>query len=158
MINQVIQYLYYSDYNDDATETSPMLLNVRMVALAERYLIPHLTDIAVRKLDHHIRHDNGWATEAFTDAIEEAYSQTPDTTHQLHNTLMNATLRHVRTLSDMKADKHIYFRNTAKRTPSFAAELAFQLANKSEDPEVVICKCPTENCDQVFMSSVDHYE
>ncbi|KAK4574555.1 hypothetical protein LTR86_001396 [Recurvomyces mirabilis] len=147
IIDKMFYYIYHGEYNDVEIATTPMLVNVRMVAAAEKYFVDHLPGIAASKLDYYTERDGGWATVDFADAIEEAYTTTADQGRQLRETLLEVVLRHKSDLFDNKKPEFSYFQAMAARTPGFAADVASALCRAPITP---LYRCPSSDCSVVF--------
>ncbi|KAK3621433.1 hypothetical protein LTR22_025186, partial [Elasticomyces elasticus] len=85
VIDQMIEYMYKNDYEDDESDTDPRVFNVRMVAVAEKYFVDNLAQLAIDKLVYRLNEvcgSDGWAA-----AIEVAYATTTDSDLKLRDNL-----------------------------------------------------------------------
>lgn len=153
MIDKLYHYMYNNEYNDaDSDVTAPVLLNVRMVAAAEKYFVDHLAHLAISKLDYYLA--GAWCSEAFTDAVEEAWTTTADADRQLRDTLLKVVIEHVDELFDKEQPKYPHFHLMVSKTPSFSMEVAGLLAKaEGERRRMAIYFCPG-SCGAMFFSNM----
>ncbi|KAK5709695.1 hypothetical protein LTR17_019571 [Elasticomyces elasticus] len=159
VIDKMIHYIYKTEYEDADTELAPVLLNVRIVAAAEKYFVKFLAPLAVSKLNYHV--EDSWETEAFADAIAEAYTTTHDSDRELRDTLLKVVVEHAHELFDKVKTQYAHFQEMAAKTPSFSMEIAASLAkiakeyeDEKEHEDKLTYWCPGDPCRERFMSSV----
>ncbi|KAK3068942.1 hypothetical protein LTR53_013100 [Teratosphaeriaceae sp. CCFEE 6253] len=156
VIDKMLHYMYNNQYCDADTDTPPVLFNVRMVASAEKYFVDHLAHLAISKLDCYT--ESAWGSEAFADAISEAYTTTADSDRRLRETLLQVVVSHADALFDQGVTaKYPHFLAMAAKTPSFsldAANLLVKVPRLTQGKEATY-RCPGESCNVVFTSSMD---
>ncbi|KAK4543500.1 hypothetical protein LTR36_005394 [Oleoguttula mirabilis] len=153
LIDKMLYFLYHLDYDDTHEGMVTMLLNVRMFAIAEKYLIKDLEELAITKVA--ATAETQWETPAFATALSEAYTQMTDVRGQLRKALVDIVLDHATDLFDMDAEKHRHFREVAAKTPAFAATVAQLVVRKQVDGEKVPSfHCPNISCHSVFKAVV----
>ncbi|KAK6407664.1 hypothetical protein LTR81_017782, partial [Elasticomyces elasticus] len=127
VIDQMIEYIYKNDYKDNESDTDPKVFNVRMVAVAEKYFVDNLAQLAIDKLVDRLNEvagSDGWA-----EAIEVAYATTTDSDLKLRDNLFRFVIGRVDDLLDPDQSEHSKFQAMAARTPRFTLELAIRLAS-----------------------------
>ncbi|KAK3111436.1 hypothetical protein LTR53_013326 [Teratosphaeriaceae sp. CCFEE 6253] len=136
VIDKMLHYMYNNQYCDADTGTPPVLFNVRMVAAAEKY----------------------FGSEAFADAISEAYTTTADSDRRLRETLLQVVVSHADALFDQGVTaKYPHFLAMAAKTPSFsldATNLLVKVPRLTQGKDATY-RCPGESCNVVFTSSMD---
>ncbi|KAK5731187.1 hypothetical protein LTR15_001126 [Elasticomyces elasticus] len=125
-IDKMIDFIYSNFYDDTIAGVSPVLFNVRMIAIAEKYGVDHLANLAISKVDYHSA--TAWATDGFADAIEEAYTTLMDIDRTLRDTLLDWVMVQGDYLFDVTRKEHTYFQAMAAGTPMFTAEVAARFA------------------------------
>jgi speckle-type POZ protein len=78
----MLKFMYTSDYDSsgrDENSSSPMVFNVEVYQIANKYLVPALKSLAQRKIQETF--STSWNSDDFPDAIAQVYSQ-PDTSDQ----------------------------------------------------------------------------
>ncbi|KAK5704553.1 hypothetical protein LTR17_021787 [Elasticomyces elasticus] len=145
VVDKMIDFIYNNSYDDIIAGVSPVLFNVRMIAIAEKYGVDHLARLAICKLDYHLA--TAWATEGFADAIEEAYSTLMDINHKLRDTLLDWVMVQADYLFDVTRKEHAYFQAMAAGTPMFTAEVAARFAKaQGIRRRITTYKCPGSMC------------
>ena len=77
LVTEMLRFVYTGDYNEDACDAVPTsIFNVRMVVLAEKYLVRHLAEAADLKFARDSR--TSWRQPSFAGAIAEAYANAAD--------------------------------------------------------------------------------
>ncbi|KAK4963380.1 hypothetical protein LTR10_001008 [Elasticomyces elasticus] len=153
VIDKMIHYIYKTEYDDADTEVAPVLLNVRVVAAAEKYFVKFLAPFAVSKLKYHV--EGAWETDAFVDAIGEAYTTTHDSDRELRDTLLKVVVGRANMLFNKEFEKYAHFQDMAAKTPSFSMEVAAWLAASLEKHTKfgTYC-CPNGGCEE-FRSNME---
>ena len=150
VLHQMFGYMYNAAYDDTAADMPPVLLNVRMIAIAEKYFVSHLATLAIDKLSHAA--DAAWETEAFADAICEAWATgaNREVESRLRKTLLDVVVQHGKDPFDTEQSKYAYFQATAAETTGISKEVASvvtkELAKLREEmanpPRLRTYKCP----------------
>ncbi|KAK5704552.1 hypothetical protein LTR17_021786 [Elasticomyces elasticus] len=150
VIDKVIHYIYKTEYDDADTEVAPVLLNVRIVAAAEKYFVKFLAPLAVSKLDFYV--GTVWESEAFADAIAEAYTTTHDSDRELRETLLKVVVEHAHELFDKKIKEYAHFQEMAAKTPFFSMEVVALATNPQTDNPTY--SCPGMTCSRIFRATI----
>lgn len=75
----MIGYLYKLDYSDSPLDCGghpALLIDAQVYTIAEKYNIPSLKDLALKKFDE--MEGKGWEDAGFPLAIKEIYASTPE--------------------------------------------------------------------------------
>lgn len=75
MIGNMLSFLYTSDYQDDADDGRPLLVNAKMYAVGDKYDIPALKTLAKDKFAAGL--GPNWDIATFLEVLETAYTNTP---------------------------------------------------------------------------------
>ncbi|KAK3627346.1 hypothetical protein LTR56_019261 [Elasticomyces elasticus] len=153
VIDQMIEYIYKNDYKDNESDTDPKVFNVRMVAVAEKYFVDNLAQLAIDKLVDRLNEvagSDGWA-----EAIEVAYATTTDSDLKLRDNLFRFVIGRVDDLLDPDQSEHSKFQAMAARTPRFTLELAIRLASiQRRQRSLATYRCPGSDCSVAFQTVV----
>lgn len=134
----------YTGSGNNQERASPMILNVEVYSIADRYAIGALKSRAKEKFDKAVK--TCWNMDDFAHAITEVYSSTPSTDRGLRDTVVEVARKNISTLLG-KED----FRNVLEETVGFAADV-IQLMEQSENASVVKYHCPS--CDGDWNASL----
>ncbi|KAK5709696.1 hypothetical protein LTR17_019572 [Elasticomyces elasticus] len=154
VIDQMIRYMYKNDYKDDESDMDPRVFNVRMVAVAEKYFVDNLAELAISKLAEQV--SEGMSSSGWADAIEVAYATTTDSNHGLRDILFDFVINRVGNLLDPDDPKHTDFRAMTERTPRFSLALAQRLADiQRRQNSMITYRCPGSDCSVAFQTSME---
>jgi len=133
----MIHFFYgfnYDSSGSDQGRTSPMLFNVKVYQIGDKYGIPSLKEQAKEKFSVAIT--TCWEMDDFPVAIASAYSTTSSADRGLRDLLVSTSLEHINDL--LKNDD---FKQVLRETLGFAADLV-----QSQDHKIrmTIYYCP--NC------------
>ncbi|KAK5132424.1 hypothetical protein LTR08_009107 [Meristemomyces frigidus] len=131
-IDAMLGYFYTCDYSDVNESTSACVLNLRMFALAEKYLVNQLGPLAAKKFTAAAEKD--WASDDFANAIQEAYTNTGDTNQLLLGVINDVVTKHVKKLFG-REDQVSRFTEVFNTTPAFRASVAGRLARSLAEAE-----------------------
>lgn len=159
----MLRYMYHFDYDDDMhslivtdpeelEEMPPVLLNVSVVMIADKYLIEPLKTLAMEKLRDRLIAD--WGTEAFARAIAVLWSDESGSSSSINalKTLICQTVfsHNVALFSE---SKYTPFQETAQITPKFVYDYARAVGKAMFKPSslpiagnVTWYKCPGQQC------------
>jgi len=137
IIRRMVNYMYQLDYTYEPKaehETSHMMIDVQMYAIADKYDIPGLKRLAILKFRGLT--NASWKTPAFPEAIKAIYETTPDSDRGLRDVVLKKSVEHSKTL--FKAETG--FKEMLQEAPSFASDLAKELS-EGRIPDAKITKC-----------------
>lgn len=135
----MIHFMYGFDYDSsgsDDSRTSPMLFNVKVYQIADKYVIPHLKQRAQEKFETIVA--TCWQMDDFPATIAEAYKCTLKTDRGLRDPLVKASTEHIKELQ-----KNDGFQNVLENTVGFATELALNLAQRNVPNSGTKYRCPS---------------
>lgn len=146
----MLQYLYKSDYDETALgdKLPAILLDVRVHAIADKYDVASLGNLAASKFADRAKQD--WITTGFAQAIGEVYTSSADHKRELRGCLVFTAKQHATEL--FNEDYGAQFRDIAATVPCFGIELAGYLAKDANRPETRYV-CDSSHCfgkDKVF--------
>ncbi|KAK4894438.1 hypothetical protein LTR27_007324 [Elasticomyces elasticus] len=153
VIDKMIHFIYKTEYDDADTEVAPVLLNVRIVAAVEKYFVKFLAHLAISKFNYYV--EDAWETEAFADAIAEAYTTTHDSDRELRDTLLKVVVKHADDLFDQQQTEYAHFQEMGAKTPSFSMEVATRLVRSMEEGRTMKTYfCPDGDGTEKFRSAM----
>ncbi|KAF2165467.1 hypothetical protein M409DRAFT_24317 [Zasmidium cellare ATCC 36951] len=139
VIDQLVEYLYTSEYDDELSMTShsphgPMHFDVKMYTAADKLDIPDLADLAVEKFIARAERYTG--EKDFYGAVHELHKEAPDTATKMRDAIVTATIRdaHVlfqKDLDSLVADKN--FQRLVCDVPAFGMEVVMELSMRVEE-------------------------
>ena len=92
MIDNMLHFLYTSDYQDDADGGRPLLVNAKMYAVGDKYGIHALKTLAKDKFIAAL--GAGWDIVTFLEVLETVYSTTPASDRGLRDCLALTLKKH----------------------------------------------------------------
>lgn len=135
-VEAMIHFMYgfsYDSSGSDRGRVSPMLFNVKVYQVGDKYSIPRLKEEAREKFTAAIK--TCWEMDDFPVAITEAYSTTSRGDRGLRDPLVQISLEHLDVLLKNEEFKHV-LRNILE----FAADLVQQ---RSYPPSMKSYRCPS---------------
>lgn len=135
----MLHYLYHFDY-DTSGSTPAIVLHVRVLAIAHKYLIAPLKKLAADKFAERCKEE--WNTVAFADAVREMYSKASIPDPLSPQTAINAASEHSKELRTGSAEASAAFKAVVLGHPQLEADLFFVGETKRE------YKCPL--CSSIF--------
>lgn len=117
----MIYYLYHFDHTDSGTK-SALVLDVRVFAIADKYLLEPLKQLAARKFEAHCKAE--WQTAAFAEAAAEAYATAPVHDNTLKRTVVATVKAHAVELRSAKPEYEA-FRKVISEIAELGADLVF---------------------------------
>ena len=128
-LKKMVQFFYSMSYDDDIPEVteretasliSLLQLHARMFALGDRYDIPGLRDVAVKKYSS--RCAVSWKPLEFVESICDIYERTPSSLRHLRNA---ACIRMRKNLPNMLDDEAVAnaYENVLDQVPDFTKDL-----------------------------------
>lgn len=132
--------MYGFDYDSSGSEhsrASPMLFNVKVYQIADKYVVPQLKQKAKEKFETIVQ--TCWKMDDFPVAIAEAYTCTPKTDRGLREPLVKISMDHMDEL--LKKDAFV---DVLENTIGFSSDLATVLAKrKVVNPKAKGYRCPS---------------
>ena len=131
----MLNFMYLFDYDaggSDQARTSPMIFNVKVYSIADKYDVVALKSQAKEKFEKTAK--SCWNMDDFPPAISEVYSSTPATDRGLRDLVVEIVCTHIDALL-VRQD----FRNVLEETVGFAADVTQRIASTFKE-----YKCP--NC------------
>jgi speckle-type POZ protein len=132
----MLKFMYTSNYDSsgrDENSSSPMVFNVEVYQIADKYLVPALKSLAQRKIQETF--STSWNSDDFPDAIAQVYSL-PDTSDQgLREMVIGVVREHSKQLISKPR-----FCDILKETTEFASDLATCLITEV-GPMVIKYRC-----------------
>ena len=92
MVDNMLRFLYTSNYRDDADGDRPLLVNAKMYGLGDKYDIEALKHLAKEKFS--VALDAGWDIISFPEVIDTVYSTTLASDRGLRDCLTAVLLKH----------------------------------------------------------------
>ncbi|KAJ5938796.1 BTB/POZ protein [Penicillium verhagenii] len=123
-IEAMIHFMYGFDYDSSGSElgrVSPMIFNIKLYQMADKYFIPQLKKKAKYKFEQIAK--TCWEMDDFPIAIAEAYQRTHKHDRDLRELLVKISQEHVVELAENEK-----FCSALEETTGFAADLALSLS------------------------------
>ncbi|CZT14443.1 uncharacterized protein RCC_00420 [Ramularia collo-cygni] len=127
-VHAMLNFLYSADYDDqDDGEGAPVLLNLFVHTLADKYDIPALTELATAKFYTCAEPD--WRSKGFADAVEEIYTVSHDTKQDLRSHVVEICAKNAVELFGVLEEGHelVKLRSVADNVPRFGADVAARM-------------------------------
>lgn len=137
----MIHHIYGFDYNssgNDSSRVSPMLFNVKVYHIADKYDIPELKKAAKEKVETAAK--VCWQMDDFPVAIAEVYRGALQTDRGPRDPLVDISTEHIDQLR-----KDDGFRSVLQSTAGFASDLALNLAQRGTTSKTTKYCCPDCN-------------
>jgi speckle-type POZ protein len=131
----MLNFMYFFDYGasgSDRARPSPMIFNIKVYSIADKYDVVALKSRAKEKFEKAAK--SCWDMEDFPLAISEVYSSTPATDRGLRDLVVEIVCTHIDALL-VKQD----FRNLLEETVSFAADVTQLIASTFKEYECPNC-------------------
>jgi len=153
VLGSVIYYLYHHEYNDAQDDVTPIVHNVRVFTMADRFFIHPLKKLAAEKFAACCKDD--WNTDEFATVVEEIYTKAPQEDNTLKKIAISTVKEHAKELRKTE-DEDSRFREVINRVPSVGADLFYQisLVDSLKTFKCTWYKCPS--CDSVFVTRKPH--
>ena len=98
MVDNMLQFLYTSNYQDNADGGRPLLVNAKMYSIGDKYNIPTLKTLATEKFSAAL--GASWDIVGFPEVIETVYTTTPGSDRGLRDCLAPVLVEHKKELHD----------------------------------------------------------
>jgi hypothetical protein len=128
--------MYGFNYDSSGSEqgrTSPILFNIKVYQIGDKYDIPNLKEQAKEKFAVAIK--TCWEMDDFPVAIASAYSTTISADRGLRDLLVSTCLEHINEL--LRNDD---FKQVLRKTLGFAADL---VQNQDHQASTITYRCPS---------------
>lgn len=136
VVEAMLQFMYMFEYNgSDQGRISPMLFNVRVYSLADKYGVSALKLRAKEKFEAAAK--ACWDLDDFPHVISEVYRSTPPTDRGLRDIVVRVAHEHIDVLSQKSS-----FRRALGETAGFAADVNHHLVRR-QLPDLKRYKCPS---------------
>ncbi|KAK5113000.1 hypothetical protein LTR85_011022 [Meristemomyces frigidus] len=118
-VDALLKYLYHFDYNTDSG-TAPLVLEIRIFAIADKYFIEPLKKLAAERFTERCKSE--WNTAVFAEAVSELYTTAPAPYHTLKRTVVDTVKRHD---AQLRSDEVEYsaFKDIVLATAALGADL-----------------------------------
>ena len=138
----------YGDHGNSPNHVTAIVLNLRMFALADKYLIKPLKTLSANKFEG--RAATEWQTPAFASAIAEIYSIIPDYEPRLKNIVLHEANNN---RSELLSQSHDFkeFREVMRKHAAFAADVSESLTSDKHTTAKTY-RCPSQG--EVFTVDV----
>lgn len=146
----LIYYLYFFDYEELTTrykDVAPIVLDVKMHAIADKYFVEPLKQLATAKFE--ARAKQAWSMPAFAATVSEIY----ETSSKDDEPIKAVALETIRFHSDellSKTGKSPSFLQVLCHTAELGGDLATSLPNRDRIKKY---KCPNGNCRRTLQAS-----
>ena len=123
LVDAMVHFFYNFDYpesDEEQTGIPPIVQDVRMYAIADKYFVRALQKVAQQKFEARIAKE--WDTPAFAQAVGEAYAAIPGEDDALKRIIVLAVFKHRGSLLD-KAKSHDEFIKMLRATPDLGTDL-----------------------------------
>ncbi|KAF2803436.1 uncharacterized protein BDZ99DRAFT_526784 [Mytilinidion resinicola] len=130
------QFMYTVDYDASGSaknSASPMVFNVKVYSIADKYDVPALKSQARQKFETTV--ETCWNMDDFPDAVAEVYNSTLSIDRGLRNVLVDAACKHISELLSKQR-----FRDILGETVGFASDIAQLLAKGRKKYQCPSCK------------------
>lgn len=101
MVDHMLRFLYTSDYPANADSSQPLLVNAKVYALADKYQITALKDLAKDKFEAAL--SSGWDIIGFPEVIGMVYTTTLASDRALRDCLAPFLVKHKEDLRENEA-------------------------------------------------------
>ena len=147
----MVRYFYKFDYNeegntDDQGTIPPIVFNVHVHTIADKYDIPNLLKLAALRFKERAQLE--WNSAEFADAVELVYENCTTVNKELRDTIVSVATEHAKALSGR--DSGARFREVAGSVPALGLALWSKQAADAERASVKLrvtgYACPNVNC------------
>jgi speckle-type POZ protein len=135
----MLRFMYTFDYDASGSAEnsfSPMVFNVKVYSIADKYDVPALKSKAEQKFEAAVA--VGWDMDDFPDAIAQVYNSTPSVDRGLREIVTETACKHVKELL-LKPG----FRDVLDETVGFASDIAQLLAESKNQKQRSKYRCPS---------------
>ncbi|RMY41622.1 hypothetical protein D0865_12236 [Hortaea werneckii] len=143
VVDALLHWLYnfdYGDYGNSQDHYCPSVLDVRVYAAADKYLLPNLKRLAAEKFEKGMKAE--WESGGFVNAIQEAYVVIPESDRTLKKIIIEVASKHKLALLHPSKGSEDFKRLTAE-LPEFGKDLLVASTITWIDEEWVKYRCPS---------------
>jgi speckle-type POZ protein len=155
-VEAMLQFMYTSDYDASGSaenSASPMVLNVKVYSIADKYDVPALKSQAKEKFETTVK--TCWNMDDFPYAVAEVYNSTTSIDRGLRDVVIDVTCEHINQLLSKQG-----FCDVLGESVGFASDMTQHLAKSQEESEKRLKKYQCPNCGQQWeavLISGNHY-
>lgn len=145
----MLRFLYTFDYDASAAmngNASPMVFNVKVYSIADKYDIPALRAQAKEKFQKAV--EICWDMDDFPHAIAEVYSSTPPNDKDLRNIVVAVACEHIQGLLRKQG-----FSDVLEETVGFASDISRRQASNLRQAKNTPKKYRCPDCRQQWETS-----
>ncbi|PVH91084.1 hypothetical protein DM02DRAFT_546495, partial [Periconia macrospinosa] len=140
VVEAMLEFIYTHDYNAIGEGvSSPMLFNINVYGLADKYDVPELKSRAKQKFENTV--EICWDMDDFPYAITQVYQSTPLSDRGLRELVVDTACKHIQSLLCKQE-----FCNVLSDTAGFASDMVHLLVKNQKKPQPQIRKeyrCPS---------------
>ncbi|KAI5362199.1 putative BTB/POZ domain-containing protein [Septoria linicola] len=138
-VDALLRYLYTANYDDEAAigDAAPILFNVHVHTIADKYNIPELCKLAEAKFAD--RASREWNTEGFAEAVKEMYATSPDSKKILQDSAVAQAVEHAK---ELFTDDQSLFQTIAQTVAPFAYGISAKLMAVHVE-QIEVRRCPS---------------
>ena len=143
-----MHFFYHFDHGISSfagPDTSPMVFDIRVYALADKYFVPPLQTFARSNFEKRLARE--WATPTLAGSIDEIYGFEAPRLEDLRRTVLQTVTEHTELLSQEQTYPH--FHTVLNKITEFAADISKALASDSGShfrANLVCYACPNAQC------------
>ncbi|KAI7467862.1 hypothetical protein D0860_01894 [Hortaea werneckii] len=142
VVDALLHWLYnfdYGDYGNLQDHCCPIVLDVRVYAAADKYLLPNLKRLAAEKFEKHAKAEG--ESDGFVKAIQEAYDVVLESDRTLKKIIIDVASKHKLALLHPSKGSEFFKRLTAE-LPEFGKDLLVASNITWIEPDWVKYRCP----------------
>ena len=127
-VEAMLQFMYTFDYDASSSAentSSPMVFNVKVYSIADKYDVPALKSQAKQKFKTTV--ETCWDMDDFPYAVAQVYNSTPSVDRGLRDVVVAVACKHTSQLLSKQG-----FRDVLEDTVGFASDIAQLLAKSQE--------------------------
>ncbi|KAI7534374.1 hypothetical protein KC331_g12600 [Hortaea werneckii] len=151
VVDAMLHWFYEFDYGTSQDNKCPLVLDLRVHAAAEKYLLPNLKRLAATKFEQ--RAQTEWKSEGFANAVYEAYVSLLESDSGLKQKIVQIVNEHRSDLFHPVQGSET-FKNMAFEIPEFGRDVLIASSGTGDSNGWVKYKCP--HCTAVMAYSPSH--
>lgn len=140
VVDAMLHWFYEFDYATSQDPEQALILNLRVYAAAEKYLLPSLKRLAMTKFEQ--RAEKEWRSDGFAGAIVEAYDRLLDVDDALRQKIARIVNDHRSELFDATKGNEM-FKYMAVEIPMFGRDVLMASCGSGNADGWAKYKCPT---------------
>lgn len=139
VVDAMLHWFYEFDYGTSQDNKCPLVLDLRVHAAAEKYLLPNLKRLAATKFEQ--RAQTEWKSEGFANAVYEAYVSLLESDSGLKQKIVQIVNEHRSDLFHPVQGSET-FKNMAFEIPEFGRDVLIASSGTGDSNGWVKYKCP----------------